>query len=157
MFSTPLAASTLMQKPGCSTVSEAQPVQESPATRSARKRLHTRCQAALPVSSGQEVLCRTHQGSPAQSSAQTPPPHHSAAHTKSNLLLPTLPWRDCTLWKPMSISLEQRERLQVIKRDCLTHFSCKVEPTRKCTRSELPLKKYILQNNFTLDAWPKDA
>lgn len=66
---------------------------------------------------------------------------------------PTYPTqRDCILLKRVPISLEQKEMIRALKRYWLTHISCKVEPTRKQISSKLPLKKYILQNNFTLDA-----
>lgn len=82
--------------------------------------------------------------SSSQSSAQTSLPHHLWTHTKSNLLLPTCLEEIAIFLRGISISLEWKERIQVIKRCCLTHFSCKVEPTRKEIRSEFPLKKYIL-------------
>lgn len=51
MFNTHPHCKYIRQKPGCSTLTKAWPIHKSPAIKSARKRLHTRCQAGLLISS----------------------------------------------------------------------------------------------------------
>lgn len=47
MFNTHPHCKYIRQKPGCSTLSKAWPMHESPATTTARKRLHTRPQVGV--------------------------------------------------------------------------------------------------------------
>ena len=51
MFNTHPHCKYIRQKPGCSTLSKAWPIHESPAIKSARKRIHTRSQVGLLTSS----------------------------------------------------------------------------------------------------------
>lgn len=104
------------QKPGCSTLSKAWSIHESPAIKSARKRLYRRSQVGLLMSSFRwepkaGVFRNTHQGSPSQAS---PPPVDLYRVTLVTIqkVRPSPTYstqRDCILLKCIPISLEQKE------------------------------------------------
>lgn len=68
----------ISQKPGCSTLSKAWAIQKSPAIKSARKRLYTRSQAGLLMSSfrWEPKAGGVLQNTPNLTSSSSPPPIH---------------------------------------------------------------------------------
>lgn len=96
MFNTHPHCQYIRQKPGCSTLSKAWPIHESPAIKSARTRLHTRSWVGLLTSSFRwepkagGVLQNTPRltGS-SRSSTRTSLPCHLSTYRRYNLPLPT--------------------------------------------------------------------